>query len=194
MKTFLNTSIFLLVSGLFMPQLVSAHGSGFSNEGNFCRLHIESYELMVSSYQPKTSGYTPYCADLPKYSESVIVLDFVDPALRNKPIGAQIIKLSKEQPQNHEDHHDGKAVASLPFDQHQTGTMKLSFTPEKGQRYAALITALNHEGIPETIDFPFTFEKPKTTLEPIELTAIAMSVLISGVIFLFFMPAFSRKK
>ncbi|RLA18329.1 MAG: hypothetical protein DRQ61_01730 [Gammaproteobacteria bacterium] len=149
---------------------------------------------MVSSYQPEISKKTAYCADLPAYTESIIVLDFVTSALRKKALSVQIVEISGEQGQDHADEHHGRAIQALPFNTYKTGTVQLTFTPEKGKKYATLITILDRHGEPEVIDFPFTFGKKEGGITPNNFATGAFFLLAFGIFLVFFRPLIFKTK
>lgn len=185
----------ILVVTVNLITLPPAHAHGNAgNKGNFCRVHAQAGELMVSSYQPEKSKKAAYCADLPAYSESVIVLDFITSALRKKALSVQIIEVPNKQAQDHADEHHGRAVQALPFNTYKTGTVRLTFTPEKGKKYATLITILDRHGEPEIIDFPFTFGKKEGVITPNNFATGAFFLLAFGIFLVFFRPLIPKTK
>ncbi|GEM_PF-3542704 len=187
MSNLLKTFILGFFVCLFL--VPPAYANQFDNEGNFCRIHIKNHELMISSYQPETSGGEIYCSNLPALSKSVIVFDLVNEKLRKTPLGIKLIALSGDQSQAEEYH--GKMVATIPLGQHVSGSVQLTFTPEKSKQYAALITI--HEGDqPESIAFPITVAKPQFAIAPSTLTATALSLMTLGVLFIFVRPLITK--
>jgi hypothetical protein len=45
-----------------------------------------------SAYQPQYELKAQYCTEIPKIGETFLVVDLVDPALRNVPVGMRIVK------------------------------------------------------------------------------------------------------
>jgi hypothetical protein len=45
-----------------------------------------------NAYQPQYQLKDQYCTDIPKEGETFLVVDLVDPALRNEPIGMRVMK------------------------------------------------------------------------------------------------------
>lgn len=157
----------------------------FDNEGNFCRIYIKTHELMVSSYQPETSGGEIFCSNLPAFSKSVIVFDLVNEQLRSTPLSIKIIELIDDQPAANSS--QGNAVATSPLTLHHSGSVELVFTPEEGKKYTSLIT-IEENGKSESVSFPITVKKPEFTIAPSTLTATALSLMTLGVIFIFVRP------
>lgn len=175
----------------FMTFLLEAqvHANKFDNEGNFCRIQINSHELMVSIYQPETSGGDVFCSNLPALSKSVVAFDLVNEKLRNTPLEIKLIELSGKPNQTAE--HHGKTVAAIPLDRHTSGSVQFTFTPKKSERYTALIT-VHEEGNSEQIAFPITIAKTQFTIAPSTLTATALSLMTLGVIFIFVRPLITK--
>jgi hypothetical protein len=51
-------------------------------------------EILVhlNAYQPQYELKDQYCTDIPKEGDTFLVVDLVDPALRNEPVGMRIVK------------------------------------------------------------------------------------------------------
>jgi hypothetical protein len=45
-----------------------------------------------STYQPQHELKAQYCTEIPKTGETFLVVDLVDPALRNVPVGMRVVK------------------------------------------------------------------------------------------------------
>jgi hypothetical protein len=45
-----------------------------------------------SAYQPQYELKDQYCTDIPKEGDTFLVVDLVDPALRNEPVGMRVVK------------------------------------------------------------------------------------------------------
>jgi len=175
---------------------VSAHGGGAGGEENNCWVYLKEYTLMVSAYQPSASTEETYCSTLPAFAESIIVFDIVDHPLRQIPLSVQISQRQNEQSINDKDehHHIGKTVTAIPFTPQESGTMRLTFTPEEGSQYAAVLTALDTEGYPQSVEFPLVFgESPKgfTLVEKTLIAFLISLVIIPG--YLAFRPGKTSK-
>jgi len=51
-------------------------------------------EILVhfNAYQPQYELKDQYCTDIPKEGDTFLVVDLVDPALRNEPVGMRVVK------------------------------------------------------------------------------------------------------
>jgi len=76
---------------LSVPTLVSAHG-GVSMENDMCKLRVGPYVMHFTGYQPQTSPELEFCEDIPGTGQTIIVLDYIDPKLRDLPLDARIIR------------------------------------------------------------------------------------------------------
>ena len=67
-----------------------AHG-GVSLEDDLCIMRIGQYRAHFTGYQPRARASQEFCEDIPELGEAIIVLDFLDPALRNMDIDFEVI-------------------------------------------------------------------------------------------------------
>ncbi|WP_297324656.1 hypothetical protein [Nitrosomonas sp.] len=122
--------------------LVAAHGK-VSLESDVCVRNVSGSMVHLSTYQPQNDPEAEYCTEIPKEGETLWVLDLVDQALRDMPVGIKIVRGS------------GKAlsdtVASLYSTNHSDGVIKGEFNLDEGQ-YTLLVTG---EGVP-----PLHYEYP----------------------------------
>lgn len=188
---FKSLALVFFIGSLMAPP---SHAHGGGNEGNFCRIYVEQYGLMVSSYQPSISESDVHCANLPTFAPSVIVFDIVDKPLRKIPLSAQIIQLTDTM-ENGQDKHHGKTVSAVPFDLHDSGTIQLTFTPEKNTQYAAILTTIDKNGYPEVVHFPLSIGKSKAGITPFQFASVILFIMFCGVFFAVFgHTIFARKK
>ncbi len=115
--------------------VVAAHGK-VSLENDECVRNMAGSMVHLSAYQPQFDPEAEYCAEIPKEGETLWALDLIDDALRDMPIGIQIVRGSGKAL--------GETVASLYSTNHSDGVIKGKFSLDKGQ-YTVLITG---EGIP----------------------------------------------
>ena len=81
--------ILLLVLSVVSGQAY-AHG-GVSLEDDLCIMRIGQYRAHFTGYQPRARASQEFCEDIPELGEAIIVLDFLDPALRNMDIDFEVI-------------------------------------------------------------------------------------------------------
>lgn len=131
-----------MFSTILYSGLATAHGK-VSLEADICARNISGSMVHLSTYQPQHDPEAEYCTEIPKEGETLWVLDLVDQALRDMPVGIKIVRGS------------GKAlsdtVASLYSTNHSDGIIKGEFNLDEGQ-YTLFVTG---EGVP-----PLHYEYP----------------------------------
>ncbi len=64
-------------------------------EEDSCMRRIGENMIHLSTYQPQEDEEGHYCTDIPKAGNTILVIDLVDPSLRDMPIGMKVIKGNK---------------------------------------------------------------------------------------------------
>ncbi len=127
-------AVFILVMALH-TSTVGAHGKVAMEDDN-CVRRIGENMVHLSVYQPQVDKEGHYCTDIPKSGNAILVLDLVDPELRDIPVGLKIIKGSNAT--------EGEAITSLRPALYEDGVISTENILDPG-RYLVLITA---EGLP----------------------------------------------
>ena len=125
---------FILVMALY-TSTAGAHGK-VSMEEDSCMRRIGENMIHLSTYQPQVDEEGHYCTDIPKAGNAILVLDLVDPALRDMPIGMKVIKGSNAS--------EGETVANIRPALYQDGVISTQSVLDQG-KYLIQITA---EGVP----------------------------------------------
>lgn len=76
---------------LFTGAVARAHG-GLSIEEDTCKFRVGPYSLHFAGYQPDTTEALEFCKDIPATGRTVVVLDFIDRALRDLPMEVRLIR------------------------------------------------------------------------------------------------------
>lgn len=84
----LATAVFLLA---MTPGSAHAHG-GVVEEDDVCVLRIDYLKAHFKAYQPRTSGHSEFCEDLPDAAETVFILEYLHDDLARLPIEFRIIR------------------------------------------------------------------------------------------------------
>jgi hypothetical protein len=63
-----------------------------SGEDDPCLRRVGERLVHFSAYQPQYELKDQYCTDIPKEGDTFLVVDLVDPALRNEPVGMRVVK------------------------------------------------------------------------------------------------------
>jgi hypothetical protein len=89
--TWACSTALILVVALFHPGIASAHGTA-SGEDDPCIRRVGERVIHFNAYQPQYQLKDQYCTDIPKEGETFLVVDLVDPALRNEPVGMRVMR------------------------------------------------------------------------------------------------------
>ena len=81
----------LLVAVLSHPDIAVAHG-GVNGEDDPCLRKVGERVVHFNAYQPQYQLKDQYCTDIPKEGDTFLVVDLVDPALRNEPVGMRVVR------------------------------------------------------------------------------------------------------
>ena len=85
-----GSMVLLLVAALY-PGAAAAHEEA-DLEVDPCVRWVGESAVHFNAYQPQYELKAQYCTDIPKTGETFLVVDLVDPALRNVPIGMRVVK------------------------------------------------------------------------------------------------------
>ena len=130
--TWAGSTVFLLVAALY-PYVATARG-GAAMEVDPCVRQVGERAVHFNAYQPQYELKAQYCTDIPKTGETFLVIDLVDPALRNVPVGLRIVK------GNGRNEAEAQTVADWRPSHHPTGVVSGETTLEEGL-YRVIITA-----------------------------------------------------
>jgi len=81
--------MFLAVASL--PGVVAAHGT-VSGEDDPCLRQVGEKVVHFNAYQPQFQLKEQYCTEIPQAGDTFLVVDLVDSALRNEPVGMRVVK------------------------------------------------------------------------------------------------------
>ena len=124
--------VLLLVAALYPGAAVAHEGADLDVDP--CVRWVGESAVHLSSYQPQYELRAQYCTDIPKTGETFLVVDLVDPALRNVPVGLRIVKGSGSN------EAEAQTVADWRPSHHPTGVVSGETTLEEGL-YRVIITA-----------------------------------------------------
>jgi hypothetical protein len=121
----------LVVLQAMLPGLVGAHGN-VSIEEDVCVQRVGGNLVHFNAYQPQHAAKAQYCTDIPAEGDTFLVVDLVDPTLRDLPIGVRVIKGMGETSEE-------ETVAYWPPTTHPDGILRGEATLAKGL-YRVIIT------------------------------------------------------
>lgn len=83
--------VLILLAALYHPEVATAHEAA-SGEDDPCLRQVGERLVHFSTYQPQFQLKEHYCTDIPKEGNTFLVVDLVDPALRNEPVWMRVMK------------------------------------------------------------------------------------------------------
>jgi len=107
--------VLILFGAMYNPETAAAHGAT-SGEDDPCLRRIGERLVHFSAYQPQYELKGQYCTDIPKEGDTFLVVDLVDPALRNEPVGMRIVKGTNGA--------EGEIVADIRPSTHPDGVLR----------------------------------------------------------------------
>lgn len=127
-------AVLALVMALY-TNTAGAHGKVAMEEDN-CMRRIGENMIHLSTYQPQVDEEGHYCTEIPKAGNAILVIDLVDPALREMPISVKVVQGSKAG--------EGDEITNLRPAMYQDGVISTQSQLAQG-KYLVMITA---EGVP----------------------------------------------
>ena len=120
-----GVTVLILVATLYHPGIATAHGGSDMEQDPCMRLAGESM-VHFSAYQPQYEIKDQYCTEIPQEGDTFLVVDLVDPALRNEPIGMRVIR------GNGKNEAEGEIVADLRPSTHPDGVLRSEVRLDQG--------------------------------------------------------------
>jgi hypothetical protein len=109
----------------------TAHGKVAMEEDTCMRRLGDNSMVHLSAYQPQYEPGDQYCTEIPKEGNTFLVVDLVDPALRNIPIGVRVVRGTNEA--------DDETVTYLRPSYHPDGVINGETSLDEGE-YTVFIT------------------------------------------------------
>ena len=126
----------IFLAAMLYSAAVAAHGK-VEMEDDSCMRQIGENMIHLSAYQPQNDIEAHYCTDIPLAGDTVLVVDLIDPAMREMPVGVKVFKGRSEE--------DGEIVTNIKPTYYQDGVIStMSPLLEKGV-YSIAVTA---DGMP----------------------------------------------
>lgn len=85
-----GSTVLILVAALYSGA-AAAHGR-VAIEEDPCMRRVGGSMVHFSAYQPQHAPSAQYCTEIPKEGDTVLVVDLVDQALRNEPVGVRVVR------------------------------------------------------------------------------------------------------
>lgn len=123
------------VLGLALCEVASAHG-GLSIDDDMCKLRLGPFNMHFTGYQPEINGNREFCEDIPKVGNTIVVMDAIEPELREIPIEVRIIRDTGDESQL-----DAVTVVHLPPKIYVSGSVPLEYSFTTPGKFVGLVTA-----------------------------------------------------
>jgi hypothetical protein len=146
-----------------------AHG-GLSMDKDYCKLRIGAHLMHFTGFQPEGDYSKEFCEDIPATGPTIIVLDFIDDALRDMPTEVRIIKAA-----GGEADLDRATVFHLPPKIYSTGSLALDYTFVDAGNYVGVVTVGDgdHKMVAR---FPFAVASSSRLRNSIALVILGLGV------------------
>jgi hypothetical protein len=129
-----SATAFILVMALHTG-VAGAHGK-VAMEQDSCMRRAGDSMVHLSAYQPQIEPSAHYCTEIPNVGETFLVIDLVDQALRDMPVGIRIVRGTGDT--------DSETIKTIKPVYHSDGVVGDKVYLEQG-RYTIFIKG---EGVP----------------------------------------------
>ncbi len=116
---------------ILLPGLAGAHGN-VTMEEDSCVQRVGGNLVHFNAYQPQNEAKAQYCTEIPGEGDTFLVVDLVDPGLRNTPVGVRVVRGLSETAED-------ETVAYWPPATHPDGVVRGEAKLVKGL-YKLIIT------------------------------------------------------
>lgn len=144
--------VLIALGALVLPLLAAdarAHG-GLSMDADFCKLRIGRHVMHFTGYLPESAqAMKEFCEDIPATGRAIIVLDYIDGALRDLPVEVRIVRASAS-----EANLDAITVAHLPARRYPNGSISLEHRFDAPGKFVGLVTVRDSQELVSR--FPFS--------------------------------------
>ncbi len=79
------------ITVMMLPAGMALAGGGMVLKDDACIIEIDFYSAHFTAYQPQTRGNEQFCQQLPDLGETLFVLDYLHPSLKDVPVSLRII-------------------------------------------------------------------------------------------------------
>jgi hypothetical protein len=164
--------LMLAIGTPFFSTQAQAHG-GLALAEDMCRLTIGPYNMHFTGYQPDNTRNKEFCEDIPATGRTVVVLDYMEDALRPLPTEVRIIKDTGS-----EQDLQAITVLHLPPKVYPAGSVNFEYNFDRPGKFVGLVTV----GDKHVSRFPFSVGETKIWLPPSYMLIALGGVAVIGVI------------
>lgn len=152
----------VLLALLWLPTSAFGHG-GVSMEDDACIMRIGLFRAHFTGYQPETRATQEFCEDIPELGKAIIVVDFIDKALRGYRVEFRVLRDTQELGKRAQmkDLGDDAAIEAatlfkLDAKAYPKGTLTFEQRFDQPGWYIGLLRARDDAG--HTVDSVFPFQ------------------------------------
>ncbi len=156
-----------------LPGGAHAHG-GLAMEQDMCKLTVGPYMMHFAGYQ-EDAQRSEFCEDIPHRGKIIVVLDFVDPALREMPVEVRVVRKTGGPIEQ------APVVFSLAPKLYPNGTLTFTHDFAEDGDYVGLVDAGPQRRYPSV--FPFSVGVDRTT--PKVLAGVLVLLMLGLAAFFF---------
>ena len=166
----------MLALGVSFSTQAQAHG-GLALAEDMCRLTIGPYNMHFTGYQPDNSRNKEFCEDIPETGRTVVVLDYMEDALRPLPTEVRVIRDTGS-----EQDLQAVTVLHLPSKVYPSGSVNFEYSFDKPGKYIGLVTVGDKQE--HVSRFPFSVGESKVPLPPgYFMIAFAGIAVVAAILF-----------
>jgi hypothetical protein len=165
----------MLAIGVPFSTQAQAHG-GLALAEDMCRLTIGPYNMHFTGYQPDSTRNKEFCEDIPATGRTVVVLDYMEDALRPLPTEVRVIRDTGS-----EQDLQAITVLHLPPKVYPSGSVNFEYNFDKPGKFVGLVTVGGK--VEHVSRFPFSVGETKIPLPPSYFMIAFAGVAVVGVIF-----------
>lgn len=167
---------------LLMSSAALAHG-GVPIDRDKCVLRFGSDLIHFTVYQPRDTQQE-FCEDIPSVGPTIIVLDEVNPELREMTTEVRVVKAAGKSIIGHRlilsdeeltpENLDPITVYYLPARRYPSGTVNFEHVFTEAGRYIGIVTVRNEHGQVYVSQFPFTVGRGWLKVAPYYAVLLAL--------------------
>ena len=166
-----------LAIGVILSTQAQAHG-GLALAEDMCRLTIGPYNMHFTGYQPDNTRNKEFCEDIPATGRTVVVLDYMEDALRPLTTEIRVIRDTGSE-------QDLQAITVLhiPPKVYPGGSVNFEYSFDKPGKFIGLVTVGGQQDLVSR--FPFSVGETKIPMPPGYFMIAFAGVAVVAVVFFF---------
>ena len=169
--------VVMLEIGVIFSTQAHAHG-GLALADDMCKLRVGPYNMHFTGYQPDSTRNKEFCEDIPATGRTVVVLDYMEDALRPLPTEVRVIKDTGS-----EQDLQAITVLHLPPKVYPAGTVNFEYNFDQPGKFVGLVTVGDKKELFSR--FPFSVGETKIPLPPGYFLIAFAGTAVVGVILFF---------